>query len=701
MYYNFYQIFMIFSLVIALFVITLTWRRRHLPGAPAMIALMAAVFVWTIGFFLESHSSTLDRQLFFNNIGYLGSMAVPPAWFMFSSNYTNSFKFMKGWRVVALCVLPFIITILIWTNGWHHLMWSNPHLDASGPFTITAKNYGPFFWVALAHNYLLIILGSIVLLRRLFVGTPLYARQAYAIIAAVSLPWIWNIIYVFNLVSLPRKDLTPIMFAISGFAITLGLLRYHLFTTIPFAREFIVRQLRDAVFIFDARNTLVEANTIAIKISGTDKPIIGKKLEDLVSVSPLFTHLTAGSEHEEFTLSVSGENHLFEIEITFLYVNREEPAGRLVILRDITEHRKSEEQYRLVTENSADIIYTVNLKDGRYTFVSPSVTRVLGYTEKEALTLTIRNVITPESYEKQRSQLERDIKNGISRNTLDLDGIHKDGRIIPLEVHSSLVRDENGIPHEIVGVARDITARKKMESQLIIQDRLVAIGQLTSGVAHELNNPLTGIINFSTLLLKRELPEDIRQDIEAINEEAQRTSYIIKNLLAFTRKQELQKGPVNIMDALQKVLALRAYEQKVNNITVVVREGPGLPTVLGNISQLQQVFFNIIVNAEYFMLEAHQKGTLTITTARVGEAVRATFTDDGPGISKENMGQTFNPLFTTKPPGKGTGLGLSICQSIIAEQGGRIWAESEPGKGASIIIELPVYDKPPVVEEDD
>jgi PAS domain S-box-containing protein len=382
-------------------------------------------------------------------------------------------------------------------------------------------------------------------------------------------------------------------------------------------------------------------------------------------------------------------------------VNREEPAGRLVILRDITEHRKSEEQYRLVTENSGDIIYTVNLKDGRYTFVSPSVTRVLGYTEKEALTLTIRNVITPESYEKQRSQLEKDIKNGISRNTLDLDGIHKDGRIIPLEVHSSLIRDENGIPHEIVGVARDITARKKMESQLIIQDRLVAIGQLTSGVAHELNNPLTGIINFSTLLLKRELPEDIRQDIEAINEEAQRTSYIIKNLLAFTRKQELQKGPVNIMDALQKVLALRAYEQKVNNITVVVREGPGLPTVLGNISQLQQVFFNIIVNAEYFMLEAHQKGTLTITTARVGEAVRATFTDDGPGISKENMGQTFNPLFTTKPPGKGTGLGLSICQSIIAEQGGRIWAESEPGKGASIIIELPVYDKPPVVEEDD
>jgi PAS domain S-box-containing protein len=701
MYYYFYQVFMILSLVIAIFVITLTWHRRHLPGAKAMIALMAAVFVWTLGFFLEARSSTLDGQLFFNNIGYLGSMAVPPAWLVFSSNYTNSLKFMRGWRVIAICVIPAAITVLIWTNNWHHLMWSNLHLATSGPFTITAKTYGPGFWVALVFNYTLIGAGSIILLRRLFVGGPLYKGQGYSIMASVCLPWIWNLIYVFNWVSLPRKDLTPLAFAISGCAVTLGLLRYHLFTTIPFAREFIVRQLRDAVFIFNVHNTLVEANPIALKIAGTDNKVIGKKLGDLLSVSPLFTHLTASSEHNEFSLSVSGENHLFEIEITFLYINQREPAGRLIILRDITERRKSEEQYHLVTENSADIIYKLSLKDSRFSFVSPSVTRVLGYTEKEALSLTIRDVIMPESYEKQRSQMEKDIKTGISRNTLDLDGIHKDGHIIPLEVHSSLIRDENGVPSEIVGVARDITKRKKMESQLIIQDRLVSIGQLTSGVAHELNNPLTGIINFSSLLLKRELPEDIRQDIEAINEEAQRTSYIIKNLLAFTRKQEQQKAPVNIMDALQKVLSLRAYEQKVNNIAVVVREEPGLPMVLGNNSQLQQVFFNIIVNGEYFMLEAHQKGTFTITAARLGDAVRATFTDDGPGISKENMEHVFTPLFTTKEPGKGTGLGLSICQSIITEQGGRIWAESEPGKGASFIIELPVYVPPAVIEEDD
>ena len=271
MYFYFYQVFMILSLIISLLVIVLTWRRRYLPGAGAMIALVAATFVWTLGFFLEAHSDTLGRQLFFNNIGYLGSMSVPVAWFVFSLNYTNSIKLVRGWRTIFLCIIPFIIVVLIWTNDWHHLMWSNEHLSTSGPFLVTVKTYGPFFWVALAHNYLLILTGGVILLRRLFVGTPLYMGQAVSLIVAVCLPWLWNIIYVFNLAPLPRKDLTPVMFAISGIAIALGLVRFRMFTTIPFAREFVVQQLNDGVFIFDARNCLVEANPMALKIVGVDK----------------------------------------------------------------------------------------------------------------------------------------------------------------------------------------------------------------------------------------------------------------------------------------------------------------------------------------------------------------------------------------------------------------------------------------------
>ena len=172
--------------------------------------------------------------------------------------------------------------------------------------------------------------------------------------------------------------------------------------------------------------------------------------------------------------------------------------------------------------------------------------------------------------------------------------------------------------------------------------------------------------------------------------EAKRTANVVKGLLTFARKQGTEKALVDINSIIQGVLQLRSYEQRVSNIEVNARFAPDLPQVMGNGAQLQQVFINIIVNAEQAMLEAHGRGKLTITTERVGDIVRASITDDGPGISPENMRKLFTPFFTTKEVGKGTGLGLSICHGIVTEHGGKIYAESELGKGATFIVELPI-----------
>lgn len=186
------------------------------------------------------------------------------------------------------------------------------------------------------------------------------------------------------------------------------------------------------------------------------------------------------------------------------------------------------------------------------------------------------------------------------------------------------------------------------------------------------------------------MPPDVKADLKIINDEAQRTAKIVKNLLVFARKQPEGKAAIRINEQIDKVLALRNHEQTVNNIRVNTRFATDLPPVTGNASQLQQVFFNIIVNAEQAMLDAHKKGTLTVTTERAGNVVKIVFADDGPGISPENMKKLFTPFFTTKGIGKGTGLGLSICHGIVTEHGGRIYAESEPGKGARFIMELPI-----------
>jgi PAS domain S-box-containing protein len=695
MFFYFYQVSMVFSLIASLMIAALMWPRRRYPGAPAMIALAGATFVWTLGFLLEAHSGTLGRQLLFNNIGYLGLMAVPVAWFVFAIRYTNIGHRIRGWKTGFFCLIPAATTALIWSNGLHHLMWSNEHLVASGAFLVTVKTYGPFFWVAMGNNYLLVLAGAIILLRRLFIGTPLYTKQAVSLTVAVALPLLWNFIYVFDLLPLPRKDLTSVMFAASGIAIAVGLLRFHMFTSIPFAHRSIIKQVKDGIFVFNVYDCLVEANPVALQVTGMKDNIIGERLKNLAPLSPVFGQMPgARYGRSQVALIVAGEPRAYELETAPMLDDREQPMGWFAILHDFTERKRAEEQYRLVTEYSADVIYKLRIKDERYVYVSPSVERLLGYTEAEALAMGPRDVLTEESYRMQYLELMKDIDNNVSYRTLQLETVHKDGHIVPIEVNGTLIRDEKGEPAEIVGVARDISTRKKMEEQLIMQDRLASIGQLSSGIAHELNNPLTGIVTFSALLLEKELPADIREDLEIINSEAKRTVRIVKNLLTFARKQPQKKQPTDINEGIRKVLELRAYEEKVNNIRVDARLAPDLPEVMGNNSQLEQVFFNMVINAEFFMLEAHGKGTLTITTEGTGDCVRAVFADDGPGISAENMRYVFNPFFTTKEVGKGTGLGLSICQGIIVEHGGRIWAESEPGKGSAFFIELPVYHRP-------
>jgi PAS domain S-box-containing protein len=376
------------------------------------------------------------------------------------------------------------------------------------------------------------------------------------------------------------------------------------------------------------------------------------------------------------------------LEATAVELQRQSAALTL----EIGERRRAEEEYRLVAENTVDVIFKFRLSDGQYLFVSPSAEKLFGYTQAEAMKMKPSDILTPESYQMQALELAKDIERGSSVRTLQLDAVHKDGHIIPVEVSSRLITDKNGQPSEIVGVARDITERRRMEEQLITRDRLASIGQLSAGMAHEINNPLTGVVTFSALLLDKDLSPETKADLKVINEQAKRAARIVQNLLTFARKQPQEKQPTNINERIRKILELRAYEQKVNNIRLESNLAPDLPDVFGNSFQLEQVFFNIIINAEFFMTEAHGKGVLTITTEKAGDFVRASVADDGPGISEENMRSLFNPFFTTKEIGKGTGLGLSICHGIITEHGGRIWAENRQGKGTVFIIELHVYE---------
>ena len=236
----------------------------------------------------------------------------------------------------------------------------------------------------------------------------------------------------------------------------------------------------------------------------------------------------------------------------------------------------------------------------------------------------------------------------------------------------------------------DITEEREMQERLYLTDRLASVGEMAAGIAHELNNPLTGVVALSQLLLESSVPPEIKDDLQAISNEGQRAAAVVKNMLSFARNHTSTTESIEINTIISQVLNLRAYEHRVNNIEVITHLAANLPEIVADHFQMQQVFINIVLNAEQSMIESHGHGKLTITTEHIKNMDVITFNDDGPGIPPDVINRIFDPFFTTKEVGKGTGLGLSICYGIIATQGGRIYAKSLPGNGATFIIELPV-----------
>ncbi|MEX0762833.1 MAG: ATP-binding protein [Dehalococcoidia bacterium] len=236
----------------------------------------------------------------------------------------------------------------------------------------------------------------------------------------------------------------------------------------------------------------------------------------------------------------------------------------------------------------------------------------------------------------------------------------------------------------------DVTASTEQRHRVVANSRLVSVGEMAAGVAHELNNPLTAVLGFSQLALRQDVDDVLRRDLEAIATEAERAGRIVDNLLSFARTPASPSDVFDTAASIQKILDLREYECRVNNIEVVTYFDPSAPKTRAAGHRMEQVFLNLLSNSIQAITDGPGRGTITVGLVAIDDRIRISFTDDGPGIPPEILGRVFDPFFTTKPVGKGTGLGLNICQGIVRDHGGDIRVESHPRRGTTFVVELPV-----------
>ncbi len=475
-------------------------------------------------------------------------------------------------------------------------------------------------------------------------------------------------------------------------------------------------RVRHGLFISSKEGRFIECNQALLDMLGySDKrDLLRKDLPEDIYVNP--------GDRNLFMEKAEKEGYVKDMEVEFKRKDGEKitvlltaypirsDQGVIVgyegINLDITERKRIEEElretnafFRNLIESSVDGIIATDMKGNIFIFNKGAET-ITGHTAEEVIGKIHVTELYPKGMANEvMKKLRSPDYGGVGKLTpLQLTVMNKAGDQIPIQLSAALIFDRTGKEIASVGIFTDLRPRLNMERklqethlQLVNSEKMASLGKLAAGIAHEINNPLGGILIYSSLLME-ELPEEDpkKQDLARVVQEAGRCKEIVRSLLEFARQTEPKMEPVDINRAITDGLFFLENQALFHNIRIVKNLDSSLPYAMGNAGQLKQVFMNILINAAEAM---HGNGDLTITTypALDRNSILMKFTDTGEGIPEENLSRIFEPFFTTKDVGKGTGLGLSTSYGIIESHGGKIGVKSKVSEGTAFTVELPVY----------
>jgi PAS domain S-box-containing protein len=368
--------------------------------------------------------------------------------------------------------------------------------------------------------------------------------------------------------------------------------------------------------------------------------------------------------------------------------------GAVITSQDITERKKAHSDFENIFTLSQDMICVATDRGG-FLNVSPSCEAILGYTVSEILKLDWTDLIHPDDMKPTQDRVEAQLKGNDTANFINRYRC-KDGSYKTLEWHATFAKNGN-----VYGVARDISQRLAVETQLHQSQKLKSLGTMAGGVAHEINNPINGIMNYAQLILDELGPDTAASGFAAeIEKETRRVSDIVKSLLTFSRPPAQQATSIRMCDIVASSLSLLRSLLLTDKITLEVNVPEDLPTVECRTQQIQQVLINLITNARDALNDKYPKldedkliriSAKTLGSPKMSSSsrIRLTIEDHGPGIAKKEQELLFDPFYTSKRPDKGSGLGLSISHAIVTDHGGEIGVESKVGEWTRFHVDLP------------
>lgn len=457
--------------------------------------------------------------------------------------------------------------------------------------------------------------------------------------------------------------------------------------------------ISDFIIVHDASNRVLRLNrALADLLELRPTEVIGRDMGTLELLSsaaqPGYCPFCRNPQaaHEEFIHEAS--ERTFLVSASRIHGGPKDELRTIHVLKDITDRRTAERRYRRerdfnknILNNTQSMILVLDTA-GLVSFANRRCFEA-SYREQDLLGHSLVQMVPPARRTLLAEALERTLQ-GAALDNLEIPLLRGNGTTGQFSVSLSPMRDEQGDINSVVVVMTDITDAADLQAKLMHTEKMAALGQLVSGVAHEVNNPLAAIVGFTDLLLENsEVPENAKEDLQVILQEAQRTRVIVQNLLSFARQMPAQREPLQVNSILQQTLKLRAYDLSNHGVELIENYDAELPVIVGDPNQLQQAFLNILNNAYDAVHETRRQGKIGIRSSHRDGSIEIVFRDNGSGISHPD--RIFDPFFTTKEVGKGTGLGLSICYGIVRAHGGEISARNNSdGIGSTFTVRLPI-----------
>ena len=342
-YTNMFIILSLISAVLGMYI----WKRfRGLEAAMGILLICASV-EWTLASLLQLGSVTASAKLFWNQVKYIGMVALPVSWVLLTASYTGHEKWMNRRNILFLNFIPIITLVLTFTNGAHGLIWRSTTLDTEGSLVVLHHTYGTWFHVNILYMYVLLFSGSFLLIQMLTHYRSLFRWQVSALLVCALAPSLWSILYLFEFNLFTYLEPTPLLFPVANLAVVLALLYVRTVEIVPVARDTIIDSMSDSIIVLDAKNRIVDVNTAAQNLMGRTGTVIGKAIDEIWpdwSSQKTFDDWTEGST--EIGITHKSEQHTYDLRISTLTGWRGDLVSRVIVLRDITERKKAEDKVK-------------------------------------------------------------------------------------------------------------------------------------------------------------------------------------------------------------------------------------------------------------------------------------------------------------------------------------------------------------------